>query len=113
MKIAEVLSDLKSLHVCGPDEALALVKTAVGPSEIQSSSDTPKTGSGDSIKPTDENDPDIKRAQGLLALHPTFKAQHGQTFNSDLESARRDIGALIGRFKGAEGAGRSSSTPAQ
>ncbi|KAI9765100.1 MAG: hypothetical protein M1840_007807 [Geoglossum simile] len=112
MKIAEVLSDLNSLRVCGPDEALALVnafRTVGEPSETQSSSNTPRIG-GNSTKLTDESDPDLRRAQELLILHPTVKAQHARPFNPGLESARRDIGAIIGRLKGVGG---SCSIPAR
>ena len=78
-------------------------KTVGGPSETQPSSNTPQIGSGNPARLTDESDPDLRRAQELLIVYPTVKAQHAQSLGLGLESSRRDIGTLIGRLKGAGG----------
>ena len=84
-------------------------KIVAGLSETQSPPDIPQLEGNDSTRLSDENDPDLRRVRELLALHPTVKAQHAQAFNTGLESARQDIGALIRRLKGVEGSGGLSS----
>ncbi|KAI9720390.1 MAG: hypothetical protein M1812_002896 [Candelaria pacifica] len=99
MQIAEILSDLTSLRVCGHEEALRLVNSSISLSTAFNS-DTSDTGNTTKVKPrNEESDPDIQRANDIMELHQTVKVKHAQSLDADLQQARSEVRELLERLK--------------
>ncbi|KAJ5780650.1 hypothetical protein N7457_005810 [Penicillium paradoxum] len=92
MQIAEILSDITSLRVCGHNEALALVnvhKNIAGPESTES-------GSASADKSPAEDNTDLRRAKELVELHYEVKARHASgTVDEELSQARRDVRRIL------------------
>ncbi|KAI2738218.1 hypothetical protein DTO013E5_3563 [Penicillium roqueforti] len=81
MQVAEILSDINSLRVCGHNEALALVD--VHKNGIASGS----TKSGSAF---------LRRAKELVELHYEVKARHANgTVDEGLRQARQDVRRVL------------------
>ncbi|KAI9886410.1 MAG: translation initiation factor eIF4A [Watsoniomyces obsoletus] len=110
MKIAEILSDLTSLRVCGPAEALALVHAS---RTVSSTSDdvVGMTGekkdatTGSNIKTDKNNDDDseVQKIYELMKLHESIK-KRGQDNSTDsgLEKARREVERVMRSIRQAD-----------
>ncbi|KAF1962750.1 hypothetical protein CC80DRAFT_399239 [Byssothecium circinans] len=89
MQHAEILSDLKSLGICDPSAALALVSARPRRD--------PTTNTSHEIRGA-EDDVDLKRAKDLVELHYEVKERHKRReLASGLEEARRAVEGLGGR----------------
>ncbi|KAI9758818.1 MAG: hypothetical protein M4579_002832 [Chaenotheca gracillima] len=105
MQIAEVLSDLTSLRVCGPEEALALVKGPQNPtssSDISSPSDQKnkprkqsKSTADSGLEDSDENDPDLTRVRDVMELQKIAQKWQPDGKDKELEKARQEVNALM------------------
>ncbi|KAJ5124391.1 uncharacterized protein N7515_008216 [Penicillium bovifimosum] len=92
MQVAEILSDINSLRVCGYNEAMALVnvhKTIVGPESAESGGQLVDKSSA-------EDKADLRRAKELVELHYEVKARHADgVVDEELNQARRDVGRVL------------------
>jgi hypothetical protein len=108
MKVAELLSDLKSLspELCPPEAALKLVS-------VNRSLNTKSADSTNSPSPKDsrtpeksplltksnsetDDDPDIKRAKELVALHYDAKVKYIESgLDRELLQARSDVSNVL------------------
>ncbi|KAJ5566064.1 hypothetical protein N7535_007702 [Penicillium sp. DV-2018c] len=92
MQVAEILSDINSLRVCGHKEAMALVnvhKAFAGPGSIES-------GSQLADKSSSEDKADLRRAKELVELHYEVKARHANgVVDEELKQARREVGRVL------------------
>lgn len=119
MKVAELLSDLKSLspEVCPPGAAMKLVsvhRTLDDASDkISGSSNndatiekpSPKATKADGItmSNSDADDADIRRAKELVALHYDVKVKHRETgLDEELLQARHDVANILRSLSRAE-----------
>ncbi|PGH28751.1 hypothetical protein GX50_08508 [[Emmonsia] crescens] len=100
MKVAEILSDLTSLRVCGHAEALALVnvyKTTSNSEQQKHAGQGPSPTSSDSA-PTAQSE-DLRRAKDLVELHNdvTLKQLNRQSggLNEELRKARQDVDRVL------------------
>ncbi|KAI9792587.1 MAG: hypothetical protein M1816_002107 [Peltula sp. TS41687] len=102
MKVAEILSDLTSLRVCGPAEALALVRasssSANGAQDLSTSTSTAATGVDE------QDDPELKKVYDLMRLHELVKKGYGagKDSESELMKARELVDGVLVRM-GEEG----------
>ncbi|KAJ5820223.1 hypothetical protein N7474_005814 [Penicillium riverlandense] len=99
MQVAEILSDITSLRVCGDKEALTLVNVhttipsaesaGAGKAGIESAS----LGAGQLSK----KEKDLHRVKELVELHYEMKARHvnGQV-DEDLRRARENVREVLG-----------------
>ncbi|KAJ5766576.1 uncharacterized protein N7511_004192 [Penicillium nucicola] len=86
MQVAEILSDINSLRVCGHNEALALVN-------VHKKGANPES-TGAANTPTDQND--LRRAKELVELHYEVKARHANgTVDEELNRAREDVRRVL------------------
>ncbi|KAK2770392.1 hypothetical protein FQN52_006906 [Onygenales sp. PD_12] len=96
MKVAEILSDLTSLKVCGHNEALALVSVH---------KTSPNQGESDATDQPDQSprSQDLQRAKDLVELHNdvTLKQLNspGGGLNEELRKARRDVSRVLHELK--------------
>ncbi|PGH18160.1 hypothetical protein AJ80_04547 [Polytolypa hystricis UAMH7299] len=99
MQVAEVLSDLTSLRVCGHEEAVALVnvhKTILKPETTQQSvsGDTNRVDS-----PESQSNSELQRAKDLVQLHNEMKSKqlHGghDAVGEELQRARFDVNRVL------------------
>jgi len=89
MKVAEILSDLKSLDACPPDSALKLVSVHKSSREAEGS-DSANTVSTNS-------DPDLARASTLISLHQSVKMKYQEEgLDEELGQARMDVQRVLG-----------------
>ncbi|KAJ5192797.1 hypothetical protein N7449_008939 [Penicillium cf. viridicatum] len=92
MQVAEILSDINSLRVCGHNEALALVnvhKNITG-------SDSSESGSALADKSPTDDKADLRRAKELVELHYEVKARHANgTVDEELSQARQDVRRVL------------------
>ncbi|KAJ5114924.1 hypothetical protein NUU61_000683 [Penicillium alfredii] len=90
MQVAEILSDITSLRVCGHNEALALVNThnTVSGLERRTSGETSTATTNDGDQLT--KDEDLRRAKELVELHYEVKARHANGMVDDALSRARD-----------------------
>ncbi|KAI9845845.1 MAG: hypothetical protein M1837_004526 [Sclerophora amabilis] len=104
MQIAEVLSDLTSLRVCGPQEALDLVHASrdipavSDPSSIQkqSVSSTRKSEAKTKSRSDDvERDPDLSRVYDLMELRKMVEQWQPEEKDDELQKAREMVQDLI------------------
>jgi hypothetical protein len=111
MKVAELLSDLKSLspELCPPEAALKLVsvnraQTLDTPSADITNPPSPKdTRRLDPSTPQllkshseTDDDPDIKRAKELVALHYDVKVKYMESgLDRELLQARNDVADVL------------------
>ncbi|KAJ5520443.1 hypothetical protein N7463_000896 [Penicillium fimorum] len=90
MQVAEILSDINSLRVCGHNEALALVnvhKNITGSTESDSAL-ADKSPADDKV--------DLRRAKELVELHYEVKARHvNGTVDEELGQARQDVQRVL------------------
>ncbi|GLI77191.1 hypothetical protein PoHVEF18_005477 [Penicillium ochrochloron] len=86
MQVAEILSDITSLRVCGHNEALALVS---GP--IPTDEPPAESGSVASNGPNSKQEA-LQRAKELVQLHYEVKSRHvdGEV-DEELRQAREDV----------------------
>ncbi|KAF7510730.1 hypothetical protein GJ744_006096 [Endocarpon pusillum] len=94
MQIAMILSDLKSLSVCGHEEALNLVN--VHRSTSISTKDAPgtleATARSAAYEEKTKNNPDLQRAKDLAELHYRVKLKYQEEgLDPELQQAREDI----------------------
>ncbi|KAJ5472624.1 hypothetical protein N7530_006625 [Penicillium desertorum] len=91
MQVAEILSDINSLRVCGHNEALALVNVHknLSPDSTESSGAlADKSPAGDKA--------DLRRAKELVELHYEVKARHVDgTVDEELSQARQDVRRVL------------------
>ncbi|PGH15638.1 hypothetical protein AJ79_02231 [Helicocarpus griseus UAMH5409] len=95
MKVAEVLSDLTSLRVCGHAEALALVNVHKNlPTSEQQSTQSPSSSPN-----AESQSEDLRRAKDLVELHNdvTLKQLNraGGGLNEELRKARWDVERVL------------------
>ncbi|CEJ57361.1 hypothetical protein PMG11_06056 [Penicillium brasilianum] len=88
MQVAEILSDITSLRVCGHNEALALVGgPAVSAKEPPAESETVAASDGQAIKHEA-----LQRAKELVQLHYEVKSRHiNGEVDEELRQAREDV----------------------
>ncbi|KAI9773247.1 MAG: hypothetical protein M1835_006179 [Candelina submexicana] len=99
MQIAEVLSDLTSLRVCGHEEALALVNASKSLSAAKDS-DASITGKITKALPEDaEVDTDLRRANDIMELHHTVKVKHAHRLDDDIQQARSEVRELLEKLR--------------
>ncbi|KAJ5154256.1 uncharacterized protein N7500_009695 [Penicillium coprophilum] len=92
MQVAEILSDINSLRVCGHNEALALVnvqKNITGSDSAEPDSAlAEKSPAGDKV--------DLRRAKELVELHYEVKARHANgAVDDELSQARQDVKRVL------------------
>ncbi|KAJ5639271.1 uncharacterized protein N7484_007133, partial [Penicillium longicatenatum] len=98
MQVAEILSDITSLRVCGHNEALSLVNVN---QPVTRKSDTDKDSSAvnasDEAPGTqDKKHEDLQRAKELVKLHYEFKSRHSNGEVDDaLRKAREDVELVL------------------
>ncbi|KAJ5594082.1 uncharacterized protein N7459_000290 [Penicillium hispanicum] len=102
MQVAEILSDITSLQVCGHTEALALVNVH---KTVPSSTTSTTTEGGKPATTAESEDKiasqllkeeDSRRANDLVQLHYEFKSQHANGEVDDaLRRARRDVEQVL------------------
>ncbi|OJD24755.1 hypothetical protein ACJ73_03876 [Blastomyces percursus] len=106
MKVAEVLSDLTSLRVCGHAEALALVNvytTIANQEQHQPEQNQPHVGQVPSPKTTDSHPTalaeDLRRAKDLVELHNDGMLKQLNTqsggLHRELRKARQDVDRVL------------------
>ncbi|KAI9753718.1 MAG: hypothetical protein M1815_006051 [Lichina confinis] len=105
MHVAEVLSDLTSLRVCGPTEALALVRASSNPAgaaatggtdsspnpnaEIVQKDGRANDSSNSKARLSEkESDLDIRRVYELRELHDLVNGRYAEGHDSALDEAR-------------------------
>ncbi|KAJ5377291.1 uncharacterized protein N7496_004700 [Penicillium cataractarum] len=88
MQVAEILSDLTSLRVCGHNEALALVSAPLASAKDTSAeSELVATSDGQAIKQEA-----LQRAKELVQLHYEVKSRHvNGEVDDELRQAREDV----------------------
>ncbi|KAJ5210459.1 hypothetical protein N7491_010265 [Penicillium cf. griseofulvum] len=92
MQVAEILSDINSLRVCGHNEALALVNVH----KSITASDSAETGSTLADKSLTVDETDLRRAKELVELHYEVKARHANgTIDEELSQARKDVRRVL------------------
>ncbi|CAI7574677.1 unnamed protein product [Penicillium glandicola] len=92
MQVAEILSDINSLRVCGHNEALALVNVH----KNITASDSTETSSTLSDKSPADDNADLRRAKELVELHYEVKARHVDgTVDEQLSQARQDVRRVL------------------
>ncbi|CAI7564809.1 unnamed protein product [Penicillium palitans] len=93
MQVAEILSDINSLRVCGHNEALALVNVH---KNITGSDSTESSGSALADKSPTDDKADLRRAKELVELHYEVKARHANgTVDEELSQARQDVRRVL------------------
>ncbi|KAJ6178528.1 hypothetical protein N7519_008989 [Penicillium mononematosum] len=93
MQVAEILSDINSLRVCGHSEALALVNV-----HKNLSADSTESGGALEDKSPADDKADLRRAKELVELHYEVKARHVDgTVDEELSKARKRCPARFGR----------------
>ncbi|KAJ5306468.1 hypothetical protein PENANT_c031G10287 [Penicillium antarcticum] len=86
MQVAEILSDINSLRVCGHNEALALVN-------VHKTNASPESAETANVS-TDKDD--LRRAKELVELHYEVKARHANgTVDEELNQAREDVQRVL------------------
>ncbi|KAK2758780.1 hypothetical protein FQN54_003472 [Arachnomyces sp. PD_36] len=103
MQVAEILSDLTSLRVCGHSQAHSLVNVHRNLSDSSApATNDPNAGEGGHVKETQS--PDLKRATELVELHYDVKAKHFEGENwvveKDLQRARTDVNRVLRDLEG-------------
>ncbi|KAJ5718266.1 hypothetical protein N7488_003912 [Penicillium malachiteum] len=93
MQVAEILSDVTSLRVCGHNEALALVNANQSNSGSISGENIVGAGSGsDELKKQE----DLRRAKELVNLHYEVKSRHiNGEVDDGLQKAREDVAEVL------------------
>ncbi|KAJ5930031.1 hypothetical protein N7466_005524 [Penicillium verhagenii] len=97
MQVAEILSDITSLRVCGHNEALSLVNAN------QSLADTSATEISNSSTVNASHDTQLnnkqdhlRRAKELVKLHYEFKSRHSDgEVDSALQKSREDVEQVL------------------
>ncbi|KAJ6114546.1 hypothetical protein N7486_000324 [Penicillium sp. IBT 16267x] len=100
MQVAEILSDITSLRVCGHNEAVSLVNAN---QSITGTSDTdpkinPAVNASNEAPGTqlDKKNEDLRRAKELVKLHYEFKSRHSDGEVDDaLRKAREDVELVL------------------
>ncbi|KAI3139141.1 hypothetical protein CBS147326_2819 [Penicillium roqueforti] len=99
MQVAEILSDINSLQVCGHAEAFALVnvhKTTPGSTATVPSKPAATAEPEDKIASQLLKKEDSRRANDLVQLHYEFKSQHANGEVDDaLRRAREDVEQVL------------------
>ncbi|KAJ5111440.1 hypothetical protein N7532_001975 [Penicillium argentinense] len=97
MQVAEILSDITSLRVCGHHEALALVNVhrTDFDTPVRSGSISAPNDSAVASEPSQTNK-DLERAKELVELHYEVKSRHidGQV-DPALQQARADVNKVL------------------
>ncbi|KAJ6024276.1 hypothetical protein N7540_005073 [Penicillium herquei] len=93
MQVAEILSDITSLRVCGHNEALALVTVnQATPGAISGDNGVGAGCGSDELKKKE----DLRRAKELVNLHYEVKSRHANGEVDDgLQKAREDVAAVL------------------
>ncbi|CDM32230.1 hypothetical protein DTO006G1_2196 [Penicillium roqueforti] len=92
MQVAEILSDINSLRVCGHNEALALVDVH----KNGTASGSTKSGSALADQSPADDKADLRRAKELVELHYEVKARHANgTVDEGLRQARQDVRRVL------------------
>ncbi|KAJ5712713.1 hypothetical protein N7493_009181 [Penicillium malachiteum] len=93
MQVAEILSDITSLRVCGHNEALALVNVNQSNSGSVSGDNSVSAGCGsDELKKKE----DLRRAKELVNLHYEVKSRHvNGEVDDGLQKAREDVAEVL------------------
>ncbi|CAG7961084.1 unnamed protein product [Penicillium salamii] len=92
MRVAEILSDITSLRVCGHNEALALVNVH----KNVSGRDSTELGSASADKSPAQDRDDLRRAKELVELHYEVKARHSNgTVDEELSLARQEVQRVL------------------
>ncbi|KAJ5549324.1 hypothetical protein N7513_006558 [Penicillium frequentans] len=103
MQVAEILSDITSLRVCGHNEALSLVnahKSVTGTSDTATNS--PAVNISDEAPGTQPNKKheDLRRAKELVKLHYEFKSRHSNGEVDDaLRKARENVELVLSELE--------------
>ncbi|KZF25918.1 hypothetical protein L228DRAFT_264355 [Xylona heveae TC161] len=90
MQVAEILSDLTSLQVCGHDEASALVNAhkTLGNAKAEKIENQTQM-----LDPRD--DPDLQRANDVMELHAAVKLKHSHGVDEALQRSRADVRRIL------------------
>ncbi|KAJ5459687.1 uncharacterized protein N7458_001239 [Penicillium daleae] len=96
MQVAEILSDITSLRVCGHNEALALVSgPPASAKDMLTEGDAVATSNGQSIKQEA-----LQRAKELVQLHYEVKSRHvNGEVDDNLRQARDDVNRVLRELK--------------
>ncbi|KAJ5116071.1 hypothetical protein N7456_000419 [Penicillium angulare] len=93
MQVAEILSDVTSLRVCGHNEALSLVsvnRSIAGPNDSATNSGVGQNGSD--LKKQE----DLQRAKELVKFHYEVKSRHANgEVDDDLKNARQNVDRVL------------------
>ncbi|KAJ5998576.1 hypothetical protein N7451_006386 [Penicillium sp. IBT 35674x] len=103
MQVAEILSDITSLRVCGHNEALSLVnahQSVTGPSDTDTNSPAVNlSNQAPGIQPNKKLE-DLQRAKELVKLHYEFKSKHSNGEVDDaLRKAREDVEMVLSELE--------------
>ncbi|CAG8099067.1 unnamed protein product [Penicillium salamii] len=92
MRVAEILSDITSLRVCGHNEALALVNVH---KEVSDRDSTELSSASADKSPAQDRD-DLRRAKELVELNYEVKARHSNgTVDGELRLARQEVQRVL------------------
>ncbi|KAJ5161204.1 hypothetical protein N7492_006596 [Penicillium capsulatum] len=93
MHVAEILSDITSLRVCGYNEALALVSVhKVATPQSVDAATALQTLSPAEKGPSGKKSDDLHRAKELVQLHDEIKSRHSNgEVDDSLRRAREDV----------------------
>ncbi|KAJ5917832.1 hypothetical protein N7454_010207 [Penicillium verhagenii] len=100
MQVAEILSDITSLRVCGHNEALSLVnanQSLAETSATETSNSSTVNASHDAPETQLNNKQDhLRRAKELVKLHYEFKSRHSDgEVDSALRKSREDVEKVL------------------
>ncbi|KAJ5153390.1 uncharacterized protein N7482_009868 [Penicillium canariense] len=88
MQVAEILSDITSLRVCGYNEALALVNGPAAAAKNASSENAPVATSDSQVIKQES----LQRAKELVQLHSEMNSRHANgEIDDELRQAREDV----------------------
>ncbi|EEH48057.1 uncharacterized protein PADG_04141 [Paracoccidioides brasiliensis Pb18] len=95
MRVAEILSDLTSLRVCGHPEALVLVNVH----KTLSNSETDHQQHTQHSRNNNAQSEDLRRARDLIELHNDVMLKQlnrpGVGLNEELRKARQDVDRVL------------------
>ncbi|KAJ5288734.1 hypothetical protein N7478_001764 [Penicillium angulare] len=93
MQVAEILSDVTSLRVCGHNEALSLVSanhSIAGPNDSTANNGVEQSGSDM------KRQEDLRRAKELVKFHYEVKSRHANGEVDDgLKNARQNVDQVL------------------
>ncbi|KAJ5220011.1 hypothetical protein N7468_009215 [Penicillium chermesinum] len=98
MQVAEILSDLTSLRVCGYNEALALVnaQASIQNSEASAPDSSTDSTSEQGAGQVARGNADLQRAKELVALHYEMKSKNANgEVDAELRRAREQVKLVL------------------